>query len=219
MSELVIAMDGPAGTGKSTVSRAVADELGLPHLDTGAFYRAAGLAALRSNLDLGDEAAVVSRVARAILDQADGRMYLDGVDVTSDIRTPAATNASSIVSAYPSVRTLLVGLQRAWVGEHGGRAVVEGRDIGSVVFPDATVKVYLDATPETRAQRRSDETGEPYDEVLTQVMERDSRDSTRVDSPLIVPSGAHVIDTSALGLEEVIGRVLALVESRPTDRS
>ncbi|MGA7096732.1 MAG: (d)CMP kinase [Acidimicrobiia bacterium] len=219
MNELVIAMDGPAGTGKSTVSRAVANELGLPHLDTGAFYRAAGLAALRSNLDLGDEAAVVRRVVEAILEQTEGRMYLDGVDVTRDIRTAAATNASSVVSAYPSVRSTLVGLQRAWVGEHGGRAVVEGRDIGSVVFPDATVKVYLDATPETRAQRRSDETGEPYTEVLTQVMERDSRDSTRADSPLIVPSGAHVIDTSALGLEEVIEHVLALVESRQTDRS
>ncbi|MFZ0627370.1 MAG: (d)CMP kinase [Acidimicrobiia bacterium] len=215
MSELVIAMDGPAGTGKSTVSRAVASELGLPHLDTGAFYRAAGLAALRSNLDLGNEMAVVNRIAEATLEQANGRMYLDGVDVTSDIRTPRATTASSIVSAYPAVRSVLVGLQRAWVGDHGGRAVVEGRDIGSVVFPNATVKVYLDATPETRARRRSDETGEPYPEVLTQVIERDSRDSTRADSPLIVPSGAHVIDTSTLGLDEVIEHVLALIESRP----
>ncbi len=215
MSDLVIAMDGPAGTGKSTVSRAVASELGLPHLDTGAFYRAAGLAALRSNLDLGNEMAVVNRIAEATLEQANGRMYLDGLDVTSDIRTPRATTASSIVSAYPAVRSLLVDLQRAWVGDHGGRAVVEGRDIGSVVFPDATVKVYLDATPETRARRRSDETGEPYPEVLTQVMERDSRDSTRANSPLIVPSGAHVIDTSTLGLDEVIEHVLALIQPRP----
>lgn len=216
MSDLVVAMDGPAGTGKSTVSRAVASMLGLPHLDTGAFYRAAGLAALRSSLNLEDEGALAARIAETTMEQADGRMYLDGADVTGEIRTPEATAASSRVSAYPSVRSILVGLQRAWVEAHGGRAVVEGRDIGSVVFPDAAVKIYLDATPDTRAQRRASETGEPYSEVLAQVLERDSRDSTRADSPLIVPSGAHVIDTSTLGLEEVIEHVLAIIESRPS---
>ncbi len=212
MTELVIAMDGPAGTGKSTVSRSVANRLGLPHLDTGAFYRAAGLVALRAGLDLADEIATSSALGQVEMDQIDGRMLLGGVDVSREIRTPEATEASSVVSTHPSVRSILVTMQRAWVGSRGGRAVVEGRDIGSVVFPQATVKIYLDATPEVRAKRRAGESGEPYDEVLAQVLERDTRDSTRANSPLIVPDGAHLIDTSDMSLGDVVDRVIGIVE-------
>ena len=155
MTDLIVTLDGPAGTGKSTVSREVADRLGVPRLDTGAFYRAAALAALRAGVNLDDHQAVADVVAAISLDQDNGRMYLDGEDVSDEIRSQEATDASSRVSAHPDVRGLLVVYQREWVARHENRAVVEGRDIGSVVFPEATLKVYLDARPEVRAGRRA----------------------------------------------------------------
>ena len=203
-------MDGPAGTGKSTVSQLVADHLGIPRLDTGAFYRAAGLAALRSGVDLDDHAAVADLVARLQLDQVDNRMLMDGVDVSEEIRTQIVTEASSRVSTHPDVRGLLVVYQREWVARHDNRAVVEGRDIGSVVFPDASVKVYLDARPEVRAKRRAAQTGEGYDQVLEELRARDERDSTRRASPMTVPDGAVVIDTSDMEVGEVVDRVVGL---------
>jgi cytidylate kinase len=206
-------MDGPAGTGKSTVSQLVADRLGIPRLDTGAFYRAAGLAALRSGVDLDDHAAVADLVANQ-LDQVDNRMLMDGVDVSEEIRTQIVTEASSRVSTHPDVRGLLVVYQREWVARHDNRAVVEGRDIGSVVFPDASVKVYLDARPEVRAKRRAAQTGEGYDQVLEELRARDKRDSTRQASPMTVPDGAVVVDTSDMEVGEVVDRVVGLaVES------
>jgi cytidylate kinase len=203
-------MDGPAGTGKSTVSRLVADRLGIPRLDTGAFYRAAGLAALRAGIDLDDHSAVADLVAGLQLDQSEGRMLMDGVDVSEEIRTQIVTEASSRVSVHPDVRGLLVVYQRDWVARNENRAVVEGRDIGSVVFPGATVKIYLDARPEVRAQRRAAQTGEEYDLVLDDLRSRDSRDSTREASPLTVPDGAVVIDTSDLDVEQVVEKVVGL---------
>ena len=210
MTELIVTMDGPAGTGKSTVSRLVADRLGIPRLDTGAFYRAAGLAALRAGVDLDNHASVADLVAGLRLDQADGRMILDGLDVSQEIRTQIVTEASSRVSTHPDVRGLLVVYQRDWVARHDNRAVIEGRDIGSIVFPDATVKIYLDARPDVRAERRAAQTGEHYDRVLEELRDRDRRDSTREASPLTVPDGAVVIDTSDMEVDEVVDMVVGL---------
>jgi cytidylate kinase len=210
VTELIVTMDGPGGTGKSTVSREVASRLGLPHLDTGAFYRAAGLIALRAGVDVEDGDQVLAAIAEKTLDQRDGRMFVDGIDISEEIRSPAATAASSRVSAHPAVRNRLVSEQRGWVNRHDNRAVVEGRDIGSVVFPDATLKIYLDAHPEVRARRRSDQTGEGFDGVLAELDERDGRDKTRSASPLTIPHGAVVIDTSEMSFEAVVDRVVNL---------
>ncbi|HSM45057.1 MAG TPA: (d)CMP kinase, partial [Acidimicrobiia bacterium] len=206
---IIVTLDGPGGTGKSTVSRAVAREAGLPHLDTGAFYRAATLAVIEAGVDPSDEAAVVDIVSKTGMGQERNRMFLDGRDVSMEIRGEPVTAAVSAVSAHPGVRELLVDMQRAWVAEHGG-GVVEGRDIGSVVFPDADVKVFLDASPEVRARRRSEQTGESLEEVLVDLNRRDRLDSTRLASPLTVPDGAVVVDTSALTFEEVVQRLLAM---------
>lgn len=220
-TELIVTLDGPAGTGKSTVSKEVADRLDLPRLDTGAFYRAAALAALRAGVDLDDHGSVADVVAAISLDQEKGCMYLDGEDVSDEIRRQPATDASSRVSTHPEVRGLLVVYQREWVARHDNRAVVEGRDIGSVVFPDATLKVYLDASPEVRAERRAAQTGTASADVLEELSERDRRDSTRNASPLIVPDGAVVIDTSDLTIDEVTEMVVGLAQgaARSADRA
>lgn len=214
MAPLLVTLDGPGGTGKSTVSRAVATQAGLPHLDTGAFYRAATLAVLDSGVDPGDEDAVESVLAPVALDQDNGRMLLNGRDVSNEIRSDAVTSAVSAVSAHPGVRALLVEMQRAWVESHGGGGVVEGRDIGSVVFPDADLKVYLDASPEVRAKRRALETGEDPAEVLSELERRDHVDSTRAASPLTVPDEAIVVDTSELTFDQVVAKLLKLIRSR-----
>lgn len=209
----IVTLDGPGGTGKSTVSRAVAARAGMPHLDTGAYYRAATLAVLRAGVDPGDPEAVYRIVSRTSMDQEGDRMYLDGEDISTEIRGEAVTAAVSAVSAHPEVRRLLVEEQRAWAQEHGG-GVVEGRDIGSVVFPDAEVKVFLDASPEVRARRRALETGEHFDDVLEDLKRRDGFDSTRPTSPLRVPEGAVVVDTSNLSIDEVVEQLLGLIEAR-----
>ena len=210
---MIVTLDGPGGTGKSTVSRAVAARAGMPHLDTGAYYRAATLAVIRAGADPGDPDAVHRIVSRTSMDQQGDRMYLDGEDVSTEIRGEEVTSAVSAVSAHPDVRKLLVEKQRAWADEHGG-GVVEGRDIGSVVFPDAEVKVFLDASPEVRARRRALETGERVEEVLADLKRRDRLDSTRPTSPLMVPEGAIVLDTSHLSLEQVVKQLLDLIEAK-----
>jgi cytidylate kinase len=211
VSSLIVTIDGPGGTGKSTVSRVVAHKAGLPHLDTGAFYRAATLAVLEAGIDPVDSDAVLDVVAGLRLGQEAGRMYLDGRDVSEEIRSEEVTGAVSAVSAHPGVRERLVDMQRVWIAEHGERGVVEGRDIGSVVFPEADVKVFLDASAEVRAQRRARETGESVDEVLADLNRRDRFDSTRTTSPLTIPNDAVVVDTSHLSFDEVVERLLALV--------
>lgn len=210
---MIVTLDGPGGTGKSTVSRVVAHKAGLPHLDTGAFYRAATLAVLEAGVDPTDLTGVLDVVSAARLAQESGRMYLNGRDVSTEIRGEAVTGAVSAVAAHPGVRKRLVDMQRAWAESHGG-GVVEGRDIGSVVFPDATVKVFLDASPEVRARRRALETGESMDDVLEDLNRRDRHDSTREASPLTIPPGAVVVDTSELTFDEVVDEVLRLISGK-----
>ncbi|MGV9673550.1 MULTISPECIES: (d)CMP kinase [unclassified Gordonia (in: high G+C Gram-positive bacteria)] len=222
MSGGVIAIDGPAGTGKSTVSKLLADKVGGHYLDTGAMYRAATLAVLRSGIDPADTAAVQARVADAeiALRRDEGgrsRVFLDGEDVSGPIRGDDVTNAVSAVSAIPAVRTKLVGLQRRQA--QTDLVVVEGRDIGTVVFPDAFVKFFLTATPEARAQRRHRQNlsaGRPsdHDEVLAAVNRRDHLDSTRAVSPLRPADDAILVDTSDMTLDQVLDRLVDLVRAR-----
>jgi cytidylate kinase len=197
----LIAIDGPAGAGKSTVSRAVAERLGLDRLDTGAMYRSVAWEALRRGVDPADQAAVADIAATADIEVAKA-VTINGADVTDAIRTPAVSRAVSIVAANPAVRRELVARQRRWAdGRTGG--VVEGRDIGSVVFPHATVKVYLTASPEERARRRG------HDESADGVARRDRLDSTRQASPLTQAPDAHVLDTTGRSVEDVVEEVLS----------
>lgn len=205
----VIAVDGPSGVGKSTVSRRVAKHFDLAHLDTGALYRAATLAVLESGVARDDEAAVIDVVRAIRLDQTDGSTTLNETDVSRVIRSEAVTSAVSEVSAIPAVRRILVEMQRRWVAAHGQRAVVEGRDIGSVVFPDAPLKIYLTADPDERARRRSGESGTDHRSTRKAIEQRDAYDSTRAVSPLRVAEGAIVIDTTHLTLPEVVDLVIA----------
>jgi CMP/dCMP kinase len=201
---VVIAIDGPSGVGKSTVSSRVAARLGLPHLDTGATYRVATLAVLEAGIDVTDTEAVVAEIGLVDIDYELGRATLDGRDVTAAIRSPAVTTAVSPIAAIPEVRSLLVAVQRRWVEERGGAAVVEGRDIGTVVFPEAEVKVFLTAPPEVRADRRfrdAETAGRPVDDVAADLARRDHLDSTRAASPLQPAADASIIDTSELGIE------------------
>ncbi len=214
----VVAIDGPGGVGKSTVAREVAAALGLPYLNTGAYYRAATVAALDAALEIDDGPAVAAELARHDFAFEDGAMLLDGRDVSAATRTPDVTAAVSAVAAHPAVRELMVAAQRAWMDRHGGRGVVEGRDIGTVVLPDAPVKVFLDARPEVRAARRAkDREVRGVDEAAVQadLARRDRIDSTREASPLQVADDALVIDTSDLGIDEVVSRVLGLATRPP----
>ncbi len=211
---LIVTVDGPSGTGKSTVSRAVADRFGLPHLDTGAFYRAATTAVIDAGVDPDDSARVVPVVAGIDIEQFASVTYLNGVDVSARIREPEVTAKVSAVSAHVEVRRMLVERQRSWVERNGGSAVIEGRDIGSVVFPDAGVKVYLDARPEVRAARRASERGEDPGEVAAQIARRDRIDSSRSASPLTVPDGAVVIDTSDMSFGAVVEVVSGLIAAK-----
>lgn len=213
---MVIAIDGPGGVGKSTVASRVASRLRFPHLDTGATYRLATLAVLEAGVDVVDAAAVAAAVEAVEIGYHEGRATLDGRDVTAAIRSPAVTVAVSPVSAIPEVRSLMVAVQRRWVADRGGRAVVEGRDIGTVVFPDAAVKVFLTAAPEVRARRRAgdDETaGRSVEEIAAELARRDHIDSTRRVSPLQPAADAAIIDTSELGIDEVVSAVVALVDA------
>lgn len=204
-SVIVVAIDGPAGSGKSTVARAVADRLGIGYLDTGAMYRSVAFCALRRGID-PEDADAVGRLAREVeIDlTADGTVHVDGVDATIEIRGPEVTRAVSIVAANPEVRSEMRSRQRRWVAEHGG-GVMEGRDIGTVVFPEATLKVYLDASPEVRAARRSREVAElSYETVAMDLARRDALDQGRAHDPLRTAADALVIDTSDLGVDDIV---------------
>ncbi|HHX84799.1 MAG TPA: (d)CMP kinase [Actinomycetales bacterium] len=215
-----MAIDGPAGTGKSTLARTLADRLGGAYLDTGAMYRVATLQVLRAGIDPEDPDAVIAATADLPLeigtDAGAERVLLAGEDVSEEIRTARVTGAVSAVSAVPEVRENLVALQRRLAAD-GGTVVLEGRDIGTVVLPDAEVKVYLTASPEVRARRRTDQDlaagrEADYDEVLAAVLERDRKDSSRAASPLRPADDAVVVDTSGLTLDEVLDRLVELAE-------
>lgn len=217
----IITIDGPAGTGKSSVSRRVADRLGARYLDTGAMYRVATLAALRADADLENPGAIADSVADVEMtlskDPDSHAVTLAGEDVSSEIRTDAVTSAVSAVSAVGAVREKMVALQRQIVA--GEFAVVEGRDIGTVVFPDAELKIYLTASAAARAQRRHDQNlsqGRPsdFDEVLAAVERRDHLDSTRVLSPLRPADDAITVDTSDMTIEQVIDHLVELATDR-----
>lgn len=207
----VVAIDGPSGSGKSTVARALAHALNLAVLNTGAMYRAVTLAALEAGVAL-DDAAAVSAVARRCRVEVGDRVLLDGRDVTREIRGPDVTGAVSTVSAHREVRAVLVERQRAWVAEHGG-GVVEGRDIGTVVFPLAAVKVFLTARPEVRASRRqgdeeSAERSVELADVHDDLERRDVLDSTRSESPLERAPDALLLDTSDLTVDQTVALVV-----------
>jgi cytidylate kinase len=206
----VIAIDGPAGSGKSTVARALAARLDLGYLDTGAMYRSVAFAALRRGID-PEDVEPVGKVAQDLELRLgdDGTITVDGVDATIEIRGPEVTRAVSIVAANPRVREEMRRRQREWATKRGG-GVLEGRDIGTVVFPDAELKVYLDASPEIRASRRSKEVVElAYETVAADLARRDALDQGRTHDPLREASDAVVIDTSDLTVDEIIAAVLA----------
>ena len=207
---IVIAIDGPAGAGKSTVGRAVARRLGLDYLDTGAMYRAVTYAAMRRGVPVHDTDAVAELAREVILDVDDDGVRVDGVDATVAIRGRDVTQAVSVVAANSGVRSELVERQRAWVRSRGG-GVVEGRDIASVVFPDARLKLYVTASPRVRAERRVGEIGGDLHEVESAIVERDRLDSTRADSPLREVDGAIVVDTSDMSVDEVVDRIMEML--------
>jgi cytidylate kinase len=209
---MVIAIDGPAGAGKSTVARGVASALGFTYLDSGAMYRSVALAALRSGTDLDDPAAL-GELARGLeIEIGDGSVTLDGRDVTEEIRAPDVSAAASRVSVHAAVREAMVAQQRALIER--GDYVAEGRDIGTVVSPEAPLKVFLTASDAVRARRRAADTGEDVGAVLAAQAARDARDRGREHGALQAASDSVEIDTTGLPVGEVVDRVVALAEER-----
>ena len=213
----VVAIDGPAGAGKSTIGKALAAKLGLEYLDTGAMYRAVTFCAMQRGLNLADTA-LIGELARSVTLEVGARgVFVDGLDATAAIRTPEVTAAVSQVAANSEVRAEMRERQRAWAATRGG-GVIEGRDIGSVVFPDAELKLYLTASPRTRAERRVAEAGGDVDEIERSIAARDHHDSSRSDSPLVMPDGSIVVDTTGMGIAAVLAYIEGLMTSEKAEQ-
>jgi cytidylate kinase len=222
---MIIAIDGPSGAGKSTLGRMLARELHLLYIDTGAMYRAAALAVMQAGVSTMDERAVAEAVARADInlegDPDSLQVMLDGRDVSKAIRTEEVSQSASVISTIPEVRRTLVNRQRE-MGKRAGGVVLDGRDIGTVVFPQADIKFFLTAAPEERAQRRYEEErlkerSASFEATLADINTRDRRDSTRDDSPLRAADDAVVIDSTELSIDEVFARMMDVVHERQTD--
>ncbi len=219
----LIAIDGPSGAGKGTVARAVAVALGFRHVDTGAMYRAVAWRASQLGIDLDNEDAVLQLARAAVLDVDGSTVVIDGTDVSVAIRTPEIDRATTRVARLPRVRAELVARQRALADT--GPLVMEGRDIGTVVFPDADVKIYLDASPEERARRRATDPAhtaaqtQALADIAQAMQRRDENDRTRQASPLSVATDAIVIDTTGMAIAQVVDRVLVIVRGRMAGRS
>ncbi len=219
---IIIAIDGPAGAGKSTLAQRLADRLGFVYINSGAMYRAVALWALRNKTDLQDVHRLETLACEAKIEFGigDGKIYLNGEDVTEAITSPDVSMAASKVSAVPGVRRAFVPLQRGLAEKYS--VVMEGRDIGTVIFPDAQVKIFLDADPQERARRRAFELkergrGEDIEAVADAIRERDQRDRTRQEAPLIQAPDAQLIDTTKLSVEEAEESILRLVRSRTSN--
>jgi cytidylate kinase len=217
MKKFIIAIDGPSGAGKGTIARTLAQQLGYRHIDTGAMYRAVAWMAAHDGVALDDEAGVASVARHAAMGVEDGVVSIDGHDVTRAIRTPEMDKAAAAVARLPRVREILVARQRGY-GEGGG-VVMEGRDIGTVVFPDAEVKIYLDASEEERARRRANDAAHAGSHagqaaVAEAIKARDASDTTRTVSPLTIASDATYIDTTSMPIDRVVATVLDLVKSK-----
>lgn len=206
---IVVAIDGPAGAGKSTIAKALAARLGVRYLDTGAMYRAVTFAAMSSGIELNDQNLVADLTRKSKMLLTDESVVINGLDATVAIRSSEVTAAVSTVAANSQVRTELRERQRQWIADHNG-GVVEGRDIGSVVFPDATLKVYLTASPIVRARRRVAQSGGNVDEIAASIASRDLQDSSRSDSPLTQTDDAVIIDTSDRSIDEVVAHLVEL---------
>ena len=226
MSNFSVAIDGPAGAGKSTIAKAAAQKLNFVYVDTGAIYRTVGLAAKRSGYQADDRAAVVAMLPSLVIDMryVDGvqRMFLNDEDVSEAIRTPEASHYASNVAAMPEVRTYLMDMQRNMAARY--HVLMDGRDIGTVVLPNAELKIFLTASAEERARRRYDQllekgTEQTYDEVLTEIIERDKRDSERETAPLKQAVDAVLLDTSDLTQEQSIQAVIDLIDARMKEGS
>ena len=210
---IVVAIDGPAGAGKSTIAKALAAKLRVGYLDTGAMYRAVTFAAMKSGIDLSNQDLVAALTRESKMHLTDESVVINGLDATTAIRSSEVTAAVSSVAANSEVRTELRERQRQWIADHNG-GVVEGRDIGSVVFPDATLKVYLPASPTVRARRRVAQSGGNVEEIAAAIASRDLQDSSRSDSPLTQTDDAITIDTSDRSIDEVVAQLVELTNKK-----
>ncbi len=220
MTYRTITIDGPAGSGKSSVAKEIARRLGYTFLDTGAIYRAAAVIVEKAGCDIHNDKECASVLAKADIRITAGKTFANGRDVTDEIRSHHISELASAIAAHPSVREELLGIQRAFKGSTS--LVAEGRDTGTAVFPDADIKFYLDATPEERARRRHSESVSkgidiPMEQVLVDLERRDKRDSTRMASPLTIPENSLVVDTTHLNFEEVVKKILSIINERLAD--
>lgn len=217
MKEFIVTVDGPAGSGKSTIAKIIAKKYGFTYLDTGAMYRMIALYALKNSIDLQDSKAIETMLKNTKLDVVGNQFFLNGKDVSDEIRTPRVSAIVSPVSAIKEVRVKLVDLQREI--SKGKSVILDGRDIGTVVFPNGDVKIYLVASPEERAKRRLKEYEEKgveadYESVLTSIKERDFIDSTRKESPLKKAEDAHEIDSSTMSIDEVVEVISKYIDEK-----